>query len=164
MAREKYSEHLRDSPFEGCDLIIINVKLLLKNESARWLLKLLNFFFKSKNLKSDFRKIIMGVIEIIMDMKKDVNQYFGTTPILESEPIGIPNAKQCCVNHGLVAAVPCEDITLGAFKRKPFCARLKSLQRQKREIDERNRKEAEERNREFEKAILENYMRNDGEA
>lgn len=30
----------------------------------------------------------------------------GTTPILESEPIEIPNAKQCRVNHGLVAAIP----------------------------------------------------------
>ena len=45
-------------------------------------------------------------------------QYCGTTPILESEPINIPDAKKCRANHGLVAAVPCEDITFGIFKRK----------------------------------------------
>lgn len=42
------------------------------------------------------------VVEIIMAIKQD--QYLGTKPILESEPIDIPNAKQCRVNHGLPAA------------------------------------------------------------
>ena len=55
------------------------------------------------------------------------NQYLGTTPILESAPIDIPNAKQCRVNHGLVAAIPSGDITLGAWK-----ARVKSLERRKK--------------------------------
>lgn len=45
-------------------------------------------------------------------------QYYGTTPILESEPIEIPNAKQCRVNHGLVTAIPFEDITLGVWKNR----------------------------------------------
>lgn len=51
----------------------------------------------------------------INDIKTE--QYFGTTAILESEPIDIPNARQCRINHGLVAAVPSEDITFGVFKR-----------------------------------------------
>ena len=38
--------------------------------------------------------------------------------ILESEPINIPDAKKCRANHGLVAAVPREDMTFGVFKRK----------------------------------------------
>ena len=46
-------------------------------------------------------------------------QYCGTKPILESEPINIPNAKKCRENHGLVAAIPREDMTFGVFKRKP---------------------------------------------
>ena len=37
--------------------------------------------------------------------------------ILESEPINIPNAKKCRENHGLVTAIPPEDIT---FKRSKF--------------------------------------------
>ena len=85
----------------------------------------------------------------------------GTTPILESDLIDIPNVSQCRVNHGLVTAVPSEDITFGVFKRGKVGARkvrLKSLRRQKREIEEKNRKETEKRNREFEKAILQNNM------
>ena len=46
------------------------------------------------------------------------NEYLGTTPILESEPANIPNAKKCRVNHGLITAIPCEDMTFGIFKRK----------------------------------------------
>ena len=46
------------------------------------------------------------------------NEYLGTIPILESEPVNIPNAKKCRVNHGLVTAIPCEDMTFGIFKRK----------------------------------------------
>ena len=46
------------------------------------------------------------------------NEYLGTTPILESEPVNIPNAKKCRANHGLVTAIPCEDMTFGIFKRK----------------------------------------------
>ena len=41
------------------------------------------------------------------------NQYLGTRPILESDPIEIPNAKQCRVNHGPVAILPSGDITHG---------------------------------------------------
>ena len=92
-------------------------------------------------------------------MKKD--KYSGITPILESEPIDIADVRQCRVNHGLVAAVPSGDITLGVFKRMvpaAWKARVKSLQKQKREIEERNRKETEKRNREFEKAILGNNI------
>ena len=63
------------------------------------------------------------VVEIIMDMKKD--QYFGTTPILESKPIEIPNARQCRVNHGLVTAIPFGDITLGVWKTKKEIEKLK---------------------------------------
>ena len=86
--------------------------------------------------------------------KMNNEQYCGTKPILESEPINIPNAKKCRANHGLVTAVPCDDMTFGAFKRKPnYKARLKSLQKQQREI--------EKRNREIEKAILENKYKND---
>ena len=47
--------------------------------------------------------------------------------ILESEPINIPDAKKCRVNHGL----PRED---GVFKREPTYAykmRIKSLEKQK---------------------------------
>ena len=52
--------------------------------------------------------------------------------ILESEPINIPNAKKCRVNHGLVAAIPCEDITFGVFKKKlGYKMRIKSLEKQK---------------------------------
>ena len=40
-----------------------------------------------------------------------------------------------------------------------YKARLKSLQKQKREIEERNKKESERRNREREKAILEKYKK-----
>ena len=47
-------------------------------------------------------------------------QYCGTTVILESKQINIPNAKKCRVNHGLVTAIPCEDMTFGVFKRKKF--------------------------------------------
>lgn len=93
-------------------------------------------------------------------MKKD-DQYFGTTAILESEPVSIPNAKKCRFNHGLVMAVPSEDITFRVFKVPAYKARLKSLQKRKREIEERNRKETEKRNRESEKAVLENYNKNE---
>ena len=64
----------------------------------------------------------VDVVKIIMDMKKD--QYFGTTPILESDPINIPNAKRCRVNHGLVAAIPSGDITLGVWKAKKEIEKL----------------------------------------
>ena len=58
-----------------------------------------------------------------------------TTVILESEPINIPSAKKCRVNHGLVTAVPCEDMTFGVFKRKPaYKMRIKSLEKQKIEL------------------------------
>ena len=82
--------------------------------------------------------MIVDVIKFIMNMNEQ--QYFGTTPILESEPIDIPNAKKCRVNHGLPA----------------YKSRLKSLQMQKR-----NRKETEKENRGLEKAILENYNKNE---
>ena len=50
--------------------------------------------------------------KFIIEMKKDDDdKYLGTIPILESEPINIPNAKKCRANHGLVTAVPCEDMT-----------------------------------------------------
>ena len=105
--------------------------------------------------------MIIDVVEIIMDMKKD--EYFGTTPILESDPIKIPNARQCRVNHGLVTAIPSQDITLGILQRRKVTlgawkARVKSLEKRKREIEERNRMEIEKRNREIEKAILENNI------
>lgn len=45
------------------------------------------------------------------------------TPIMESCPISIPNARQCRVNHGL----PSGDITFGAWK-----VRVKSLERQRK--------------------------------
>ena len=62
-------------------------------------------------------------------------QYCGTKPILESEPINIPNAKKCRENHGLVAAIPREDMTFGVFKRKPtYKMRIKSLEKQKIEL------------------------------
>ena len=48
-----------------------------------------------------------------------MEQYCGTKPILESEPINIPDAKKCRVNHGLVTAIPREDMTFDVFKRKP---------------------------------------------
>ena len=57
--------------------------------------------------------------------------------ILESEPINIPNAKKCRANHGLVAAIPREDMTFGVFKRKPaynYKMRIKSLEKQKIEL------------------------------
>ena len=66
-----------------------------------------------------------------------MEQYCGTKPILESVPINIPNAKKCRENHGLVAAVPCDDMTFGVFKRKPtyeYKMRIKSLEKQKKEI------------------------------
>ena len=66
-----------------------------------------------------------------------MEQYCGTKPILESEPINIPNAKKCRVNHGLVAAIPREDMTFGIFKRKPtytYKMRIKSLEKQKIEL------------------------------
>ena len=89
-------------------------------------------------------------------------QYCGTTPILESVPINIPNAKKCRENHGLVAVIPREDMTFGVFKRKPtYKMRIKSLEKQEREIEKRNRKELEKINREREKEILEEYNRND---
>lgn len=62
-------------------------------------------------------------------MKKDDDQYSETTPILESEPIDIPDVERCRVNHGLPA----------------YKARLKSLQMQRREIEERDRKETEKK-------------------
>ena len=75
----------------------------------------------------------VDIVEIIMDIKKDekpktrdVDQYLGLTPIMESCPIDIPNARQCRVNHGLVTAIPSGDITLGAWK-----ARVKSLEKRK---------------------------------
>ena len=46
------------------------------------------------------------------------NEYLGTTPTLESEPINIPDAKKCRANHGLITAIPCKDMTFGIFKRK----------------------------------------------
>ena len=59
-----------------------------------------------------------------------------TTVILESEPINIPNVKKCRANHGLVAAVPSEDMTFGVFRapaykvRAPvYKARIKSLEK-----------------------------------
>ena len=52
-----------------------------------------------------------------MENKYKMEQYCGTKPILESEPINIPNAKKCRENHGLVAAIPGEDMT---FKRSKF--------------------------------------------
>ena len=76
-----------------------------------------------------------------------------TTVILESEPINIPNVKKCRANHGLVTAVPCEDMTFGVFRKPTYKARIKSF--------ERKRKELEKINREREKAILEEYNRND---
>ena len=57
---------------------------------------------------------------------RDADQYLGSTPILESSPIDIPNARQCRVNPGLVTAIPFGDITLGAWK-----ARVKSLEKRK---------------------------------
>ena len=52
--------------------------------------------------------------------------------ILESEPINIPDAKKCRANHGLVAAVPREDMAFGVFRRKPvYKMRIKSLEKQK---------------------------------
>ena len=55
-----------------------------------------------------------------------------TTVILESEPINIPDAKKCRANHGLVAAVPREDMTFGVFRRKPvYKMRIKGLEKQK---------------------------------
>ena len=57
--------------------------------------------------------------------------------ILESESINIPDAKKCRANHGLVAAVPREDMTFGVFKRKPvYKMRIKSLEKQKKAISE----------------------------
>ena len=58
---------------------------------------------------------------------KNDKQYFGTTPILESAPIDIPYAKQCRVNHGLVAAIPSGNSTFGAWE-----ARVKSLEKRKK--------------------------------
>ena len=64
-----------------------------------------------------------------------MNQYCGTKPILESVPIDIPNAKKCRENHGLVTAIPREDMTFGVFKRElGYKMRIKSLEKQKREI------------------------------
>lgn len=66
----------------------------------------------------------------------DANQYLGSTPILESSPVGIPNARQCRVNHGLVAVIPSDDITLGAWG-----ARVRGLEKRKkgnREIEKGN--------------------------
>ena len=70
-----------------------------------------------------------------------MEQYYGTTVILESEPINIPNTKKCRANHGLMAAVPSEDMTFGVFRTLGYKARLKSLQKQQRDIEEENRKE-----------------------
>ena len=65
-----------------------------------------------------------------------MKQYCGTKPILESVPINIPNAKKCRENHGLVSAIPREDMTFGVFKRKPtYKMRIKSLEKQRREIE-----------------------------
>ena len=61
-----------------------------------------------------------------------MEQYFGTTAILESEPINIPDVKKCRANHGLVTTVPCEDMTFGVFRALGYKARLKSLQKQKK--------------------------------
>ena len=72
-------------------------------------------------------------------------QYCGTKPILQSVPINIPNAKKCRENHGLVAAIPREDITFGVFKRKPtYKMRIKSLEKQKREIESVKKKQPQE--------------------
>ena len=53
---------------------------------------------------------------------------------MESEPINISNVKECRANHGLVTAVPFEDITFGVFRRLGYKARLKSLERKRREL------------------------------
>ena len=91
-------------------------------------------------------------------------QYCGTKPILESEPIDIPNAMKCRENHGLGAVIPREDMTFGVFRRKlGYKLRIKSLEKQKREIEKRDREELEKVSREREKAILEEYNRNDAE-
>ena len=36
-----------------------------------------------------------------MEPKNENNYFLGSHPILESEPINIPNVKQCRINHGL---------------------------------------------------------------
>ena len=83
--------------------------------------------------------------------------------ILQSEPINIPNAKKCRENHGLVTAIPGEDITFGVFKRKTgYKMRIKSLEKQRREAEKRNIKELERISREREEAILDN--RNNAES
>ena len=81
-----------------------------------------------------------------------------TTVILESEPINIPNVKKCRANHGLVTAVRRKDMTFGVFTCK---ARLKSLEKKRRGIEEENRKELKKRNREIEKAISGNKYKDD---
>ena len=55
-----------------------------------------------------------------------------------SDPINIPNENQCRVNHGLITAVPFEDITFGVFRRVGNKMRLKSLQK-KPKIEEKEK-------------------------
>ena len=84
--------------------------------------------------------------------------------ILVSEPIDVPNVKKCRENHGLVTAIPSEDITFGVFKRKTgYKMRIKSLEKQRMEAEKRNIKELKKINCEREKAILEEYIRNNAE-
>lgn len=64
-----------------------------------------------------------------------MNEYRGIKPILGSEPVFIPNTNQCRLNHGLVTAVPSEDITLGVFRRSGYKTRLKSLQKKQMEAE-----------------------------
>lgn len=61
-----------------------------------------------------------------------------------AEPVDIPNANQCRVNHGLITAVPSEDITFGVFRRLGYKMRLKSLQKQ----------QAVQENNNFEVAVI----------
>ena len=46
---------------------------------------------------------------------------------MNDEYLGIPNTSR--VNHGLVTAVPCEDITFGIFKRRMRKPTIKTFQK-----------------------------------
>ena len=68
-----------------------------------------------------------------------------------SDPINIPNAEQCRVNHGLITAVPSEDITFGVFRCLGYKLHLKTLQKKQRIAELQNwksndRKRKESRN------------------
>ena len=66
-------------------------------------------------------------------------QYCGTKPILESEPIDIPNAKKCRENHGL----PREDMTFGVFRGRRGKGNKKvSREREKAILEDRNNAES----------------------